>query len=206
MTMGKWWILGAAVAPLAALAVVASGCGSEPKFAPEPTLDAGPPPPPPPPVDAGPPPAAASAPCDPVQTLAMTTTLQGRATTEAPGMKPEGAPLCGVVPEALPLNGPMFLLEQGYCYTFLAQSLPPVTEVDMSLEIDLSGGMALAPNLAAMAQRPLLVDTETGEKGAMASKNNCYVWPWPIPAQVKLIVKSKAGAGPVAAQVYKKKK
>jgi len=205
MTMGKWWMVGA-VAPLAALALIASGCGSEPKFAPEPTVDAGPPPPPPPVVDAGPPPAAASGPCDPVQTLAMTTTLQGRATAEAPGMKPEGAPLCGVVPEAQPLNGPMFLLEQGYCYTFLAQSLPPVTEVDMSLEIDLSGGIALAPNLAAMAQRPLLVDTEQGEKGAMASKGNCYVWPWPVPAQVKLVVKSKVGAGPVAAQAYKKKK
>ena len=204
MTMGKWW-MALALAPVAAIGITAAGCGTAPKFAPEPVVDAGLPPPPPPMVDAGPP-AAATGPCDPVQTLAMTTTLQGRATTEAPGMKPDGAPLCGVVPEAQPVTGPMFMLEQGYCYTFLAQSLPPVTEVDMSLEIDLSGGMALAPNLAAMANRPLLVDTETGEKGAMASKGNCYVWPWPIPAQVKLIVRSKAGAGPVAAQVYKKKK
>jgi hypothetical protein len=204
MTMGKWW-MALAFAPVAAIGIIAAGCGTAPKFAPEPVVDAGLPPPPPPVVDAGPP-AAATGPCDPVQTLALTTTLQGRATTEAPGMKPDGAPLCGVVPEAQPVTGPMFMLEQGYCYTFLAQSLPPVTEVDMSLEIDLSGGMALAPNLAAMANRPLLVDTETGEKGAMASKGNCYVWPWPIPAQVKLIVRSKAGAGPVAAQVYKKKK
>ena len=205
MTMGKWWMV-AAIAPVAAaLSVAAAGCGSEPKFAPEPTVDAGLPPPPPPVVDAGPPPAV-SGPCDPVQTLAMTTTLQGRATVEAPGMKPDGAPLCGVLPENQPLNGPMFLLEQGYCYTFLAQSLPPVTEVDMSVEIDLAGGVAVAPALAAMAQRPLLVDTETGEKGAIAAKGNCYVWPWPIPGQVKLIVKSKAGTGPVAAQVYKKKK
>lgn len=205
MTMGKWWMVGAIAPVAAAISLIAAGCGSEPKFAPEPTFDAGLPPPPPPVVDAGLPPAA-TGPCDPVQSLAMTTTLQGRATAEAPGMKPDGAPLCGVVAENQPVNGPMFLLEQGYCYTFLAQSLPPVTEVDMSLEIDLSGGIALAPNLAAMAQRPLLVDTETGEKGAMASKSNCYVWPWPIPAQVKLIVKSKAGTGPVAAQVYKKKK
>ena len=204
MAMGKWWMVGA-LAPLAALSITAAGCGSDPKFAPEPVASAVPPPPPPP-VASVAAPAAASGPCDPVQTLAMTTTLQGRAVTEAPGMKPDGAPLCGVVAEGQPVTGPMFMLEQGYCYTFLSQSLPPVTEVDSSLEIDLSGGMALAPNLAAMAQRPLLVDTETGEKGAMASKGNCYVWPWPIPAQVKLIVKSKAGAGPVAAQVYKKKK
>ncbi len=204
MAMGNWWKMGA-LAPVAALSMITAGCGADPKFAPEPVASASAPPPPPPVASAAPP-AAAIGPCDPVQTLALTTTLQGRATTEAPQMKPEGAPVCGVVPEGQPVNGPMFLLEQGYCYSFLAQSLPPVTEVDMALEIDLSGGIALAPNLAAMAQRPLLVDTETGEKGAMASKGNCYVWPWPIPAQVKLIVKSKAGAGPVAAQVYKKKK
>ena len=204
MAMGNWWMVGA-LAPVAALSIFAAGCGSEPKFAPEPAASASAPPPPPPVVSAAPP-AAAIGPCDQPASLALTTTLQGRAVTEAPGMKPEGGSLCGVVPEGKPVTGPMFLLEQGYCYTFLAQSLPPVTEVDMSLEIDLSGGIALAPNLAAMANRPLLVDTETGEKGAMASKGNCYVWPWPIPAQVKLTVKSKAGAGPVAAQAYRKKK
>jgi hypothetical protein len=60
--------------------------------------------------------------------------------------------------------------------------------------------------MAAMAQRPLLVDTEAGEKAAMGAKQSCYVWPWPVAGQAKLVVKSRAGAGPVAAQAYKKKK
>ena len=44
MAMGKWWMVGA-LAPVAALSMFAAGCGAEPKFAPEPTVDAGPPPP-----------------------------------------------------------------------------------------------------------------------------------------------------------------
>jgi hypothetical protein len=204
MTTQKRWLSLAALFAAAAL-----GCGKSPEFAPEPYndggIDAAPLPPPPPatadtalPVQAGP--------CDPVQTLAMTTTLQGRAAAEAPGMQPEGAPICGIVPEGQTVQSPTFLLQQGFCYTFLGQSLPPVTEVDMELILDLSGGAQLSPGLAAMAQRPLLVDTETGEKAAMGAKQNCYVWPWPIAGQAKLVVKSRAGAGPVAAQAYKKKK
>lgn len=194
---------------VAAILVAGSlGCSSEPKFAPEPYNDGGidaasmPPPPPP---DAAPPPPVQAGPCDPVQTLALTTTLQGRAAAEAPGMQPEGSLVCGVAGEGQPVTGPTVTLQQGYCYSFLGQSLPPVTEVDMQLELDVAGAQ-LPPAIATMAQRPLLVDTETGEKAAMATKQNCYAWPWPIPGQVKLIVKSRSGAGPVAAQIYKKRK
>jgi hypothetical protein len=204
MTMLMKWLGGATVVTAAAL-----GCSSNPQFAPEPYndggIDAAPlPPPPPPPEDAAAPIQAGA--CDPVQTLAMTTTLQGRAAAEAPGMQPEGAALCGVVPEGQSLPSPVFLLQQGFCYTFLGQSLPPVAEVDMELILDLSGGAQLSPGLAAMAQRPLLVDTEAGEKASMGVKQNCYAWPWPIPGQAKLVLKARIGAGPIAAQVYKKKK
>jgi hypothetical protein len=192
------------------IAAGALGCGSNPQVAPEPYndggIDAAPLPPPPPPVDTGAPPPPQAGPCDPVQTLAITTTLQGRTAAEAPSMQPEGGLVCGIVPDGQSVNGPMFLLQQGYCYTFLGQSLPPVTEIDMQLEFELGSGAQIPPAFAAMAQRPLLVDTESGEKAAMATKQNCYVWPWPIPGQVKLVVKSRAGSGPVAAQAYKKKK
>jgi len=193
----------------AIIAAAALGCSSNPQFAPEPYNDGGIdgaalPPPPPPVVDAAAP--IAAGPCDPTQTLAITTILQGRAAAEAPGMQPEGSLVCGIVPEGQTVTGPMFMLEPGYCYTFLGQSLPAVTEVDMELDVDLSGGMQLAPGLAAMANRPLLVDTEQGEKAAMAAKQSCYTWPWPLPGQVKLVVKSRTGSGPVAAQAYKKKK
>lgn len=204
MTMVNRTLAGAALIALAAL-----GCSSKPQFAPEPYndggIDAAPLPPPPPAVDASAP-AVQAGPCDPTQTLTMTTILKARVPGEAPGMEPEGALVCGVVPEGQNVTGAMILLQQGYCYTFLGQSLPGVTEVDMELQLDLAGGAQLSPAIASMAQRPLLVDTESGEKAAMATKQNCYTWPWPIPGQAKLIVKSRTGAGPVAAQAYKKKK
>jgi hypothetical protein len=192
----------------ALIAMAAFGCSSEPKFAAEPYNDGGIdgpalPPPPPTAVVAAP---VQAGPCDSVQSLAMTSTLQARAAAEAPGMQVEGALICGIVPEGQSVNGPMFLIQQGFCYTFLGQSLPPVQEVDMDLIVDLAGGVQLSPGLAAAAQRPLLVDTETGEKAAMAAKQGCYTWPWPLPGQVKVVVKSRTGSGPVAAQVYKKKK
>src|SRR5262245_50672389 len=124
MTTQKRWFGGAALFAAAAL-----GCSSNPQFAPEPYNDGGvdaaplPPPPAAPPVQAGS--------CDPVQSLALTTTLQGRAAAEAPAMKPDGGPICGILPEGASMESTPFLLEQGFCYTFLGQSLPPVTEVDM---------------------------------------------------------------------------
>src|SRR6185436_4819254 len=117
MTMQNRWFFSAALIAAAAL-----GCSSNPQFAPEPYNDGGvdaaplPPPPPPPAETAAP---VQAGPCDPVQTLAMTTTLQGRAAAEAPGMQPEGAPICGIVPEGQSVQSPMFLLQQGFCYTFL---------------------------------------------------------------------------------------
>ncbi len=198
------WCLGGAALTVVAFVL---GCGSNPQFAPEPYADGGvdaaPPPPPPPEVDASAP-AVQAGPCDDVQSLAMTTSLQARVATEAPGMKPEGTPACGVVPEGQTVASAPFMLQQGYCYTFLGQSLPPVTEVDMQLELDLAAG--LPPALATMASQPLLIDTETGDKAAMGAKQNCYQWPWPFAAPAKLVVKARTGSGPVAAQAFRKKK
>lgn len=185
----------------AALAVVALGCSSNPKFAPEPTVDAGAPPPPPPVIDAGAPPQAG--PCEPPQLLAVTTTMKARAAAEAPGMQPEGEPVCGVVPEGQKVQSQTFMVQQGYCYTFLGQSLPPVTEIDIELDADVS---TLPPAIAAVVPKVLLVDELSGEKASMGSKQNCYQWLLPVPAQVKLTATARAGSGPVAAQVYKKKK
>lgn len=183
-----------------AVAMAALGCSSNPKFAPEPTVDAGAPPPPPPVIDAGPP---QPGPCEPPQLLAITTTMKARAAAEAPGMQAQGDAICGVVPEGQTISSLTFTVEQGYCYTFLGQSLPPVTEVDIQLEADVS---TLPPAIAAVVPKVLLVDELSGEKASMGSKQNCYQWLLPVPAQVKLITKARAGTGPVAAQVYRKKK
>jgi hypothetical protein len=148
-------------------------------------------------------------PCDQAQLLATTTSMQARAAAEAPGMKPEGAPVCGVAGEGQTVVGPLFVLEPGYCYTFLGQSLPPVAQMEMVLQADLSGaaGSFLPPSMsgmAQMAQAPLLVSTVPGERVNMAEKQNCYQAM--VPGTVKLILKARAGGGPLAAQVYRKKK
>ncbi len=171
-------------------------------------------PPPQPPPDAGvdaaptvtapPPPAPTVAACDPVQMGALSTMFEGRKAGEAPGMQAEGAPLCNVVPEGQSASSQIFTLQQGYCYTILGASLPPVGELDMQLELDPGSGTALPPpfNLKPV----LLTDTEAGNSGSMGAKQNCYQWPIPFPAAVRVTLKSRTGSGPVAAQVYKKKK
>ena len=161
-------------------------------------------PPPPPPV-APPPPQAG--PCDGSQTLALTTMVQARQQTEAAGMVPQGTTVCSVLPEGQAALSAVFMLEQGQCYTFLAQALPSVAEVDMQLELDLTGGAAVPPALAAFNIKPVLaIDTDAGPQGSIGGKKNCYQWPFPIPATAKLVVRSRAGAGPVFAQGFKKKK
>jgi hypothetical protein len=187
------------------LGLLLAGCGGEPEFAPQPGPDAGPDaaPPPPPPTAVAPPPPQ-TGPCDQVQTMALTTMFQGRAPQEAPGMQPEGGPICGIVPEGQTISSPTFMVQQGFCYTFLAQALPTVTEVDLQLELDLASG---APGLAALNLKPQLqVDTETGPQTAIGSKQACYQWMLPGQAPVKLVVKARTGSGPVAAQAFKKAK
>jgi hypothetical protein len=187
---------------LAVSAIATAACGG---------CASDPPPPPPPPLMPMPPPAVAAPaqpmPCDHAQMLATSTAMQSRAAAEAPGMRPEGAPVCGVVAEGQTMTGPMFTLEQGYCYTFIGQSLPPVGQMEMVLQADASALVApLMPNMANAAQAPLLVSTTPGERVNMGEKQSCYQWAFPVPATVKLILKSRAGAGPIAAQVYRKKK
>lgn len=192
-------------------ALIAAGCGGSQEFAEDtvPTASAQPPAPPPTATatttaTVATPPAATV--CDAVQSLAMTTMFQGRAGTEAPKMNAEGAPICGVVAEGQTTSGPTFMVQPGMCYTVLAQALPTVTEVDVQLEIDLAGG-GMPPALAALNIKPVLaVDSDAGPSAAIGAKQACYTWPFPLPVTAKVVVKSRAGSGPVAAQVYSKKK
>lgn len=187
-------------AVLTTASTACGGCGSSPAPQPMQPMQA------PPPMAVAPPPAQ-TGPCDQAQSLATSTSLQARAAAEAPGMKAEGTPLCAVVPEGQAYVGPIFTIEQGYCYTFLGQSLPPIGAMEMVLQGDASalvGG--LLPGMAQAAQAPLLVSTISGERVSMAEKQSCYQWAFPVPATVKLILKSRAGAGPVSAQVFRKKK
>src|SRR5262249_17396266 len=114
---------------IGALAFV--GACKNPEFATEPPRDAGPPMPPPMPVNAGPP--APPPPGDGVGASARGAGRQGRRAAEAPGMKPEGPLVCAKVAEGQAVTSATFVLEPGYCYTFLGEGFPPVSEVDMQL-------------------------------------------------------------------------
>jgi hypothetical protein len=157
-------------------------------------VDAGPPPPPPPPAQ----PTA----CDATQSAALTTALQAREKAEAPGMKAEGGSTCMVASEGQTITGPTIMLEQGHCYTVLAQGFPPVTEVDLQLVLD------PAIPLPAGMQPVLAVDTETGLNSSIGPKTSCYQWTLPLQGMAKVVAKARTatGPGPIAFQVYKKKK
>lgn len=204
--------LGAALAVSAASLVI--GCGNRNTEVPVTSppdggfvYDAGGPafpPPPPPPPDAGAP-APQAGPCDPVQIAAMGEYFKNRVKAEAPGMTAEGVPVCGIVPDGQSTSGPLMVLQPGHCYSVLAQALPNVSQIDVQLVSDPSS--ALPPMLAALAGNPVLaVGDSAGVQATLGGKGNCYQWPWPIPWNVKVVVKSKAGAGLVSAQVYSKKK
>jgi hypothetical protein len=189
---------------LAVAATACGGCGSPPPPAPMPM-------PMPAPMPAAPAPPPRGAPCDQAQLLATSTSMLARSAAEAPGMKPEGAPSCGVVSQGQTVTSPLFILEPGYCYTFLGQSLPPVGDMEMSLQYDATAaaGALLPPSMAGMAgmaQAPLLVSTTPGERVSMAERQSCYQWAFLVPATVKLVLKARTGSGPLAAQVFKRKK
>ena len=192
---------------LFACAIVGCGGGGA-KFAETPAPDAGvavlQPPPPPLVVAADPPAPSAPTPCDAVQSLAMTTAIQGRATADAPGMKAAGGAICAITPEGQTYTGPTFLLEAGHCYTVVGQSLPGVTQLDLQLEIDAS---VAGPAVAALGIKPVIaVSTDSGPQAAIGAKNACVQWAFPLPVPVRVLLKARTGSGPVAAQVYAKKK
>ncbi|MFO0588786.1 MAG: hypothetical protein U0441_14645 [Polyangiaceae bacterium] len=160
-----------------------------------------------PPVDAAPPPPAPApqaGPCDTVQLAALTTMFPARAKDEAPGMQPEGSPICNVLPEGQTATSEIFTLQQGYCYTVIGASLPAVTELDLQLIGQPAAGIPV-PSLQAVTV-PLMTDTTTGPNAVVGPKNDCYHYTLPVPATVRVTLKARAGGGPVAAQVYKKKK
>ena len=159
-----------------------------------------------PPVDAAapPPPAPQAGPCDAVQLAALTTMFPVRQKDEAPGMQAEGSPMCNVVPEGQTVTSEMFMMQQGYCYTIIGASLPTVAELDISL-VGLPGAGIPLPSAQAV-QLPLMNDTTTGPNAVLGAKQDCYHYTLPIPGAARVTMKSRTGSGPVAVQVYKKKK
>lgn len=110
------------------------------------------------------------------------------------GAKPLGAPLAGTFQTGQTLETQIQLQPQK-CYTIVATALPPVTELNVQI-VALSPIPAMAPVLAA--------DSDSGPTAVLGKRPNCYKWPFPLPAPVKVVLQVVAGSGLAAAQVYEK--
>jgi hypothetical protein len=86
-------------------------------------------------------------------------------------------------------------LQPNKCYSVVATSLPPVSEVNVQL-IAVAPIPGLAPVLAA--------DSDTGPSAVLGRKPNCYKWALPLAAPAKVVVTVAGGSGLAAAQLYEK--
>ncbi|HHH11203.1 MAG TPA: hypothetical protein ENK23_03920 [Sorangium sp.] len=190
--------LGALTVLLVASSIAA--CGGNDKQVDQPVVTATAPVPPPVPV---PPPAPTvqTGPCDATMQVALQTAIEARKSDLSPGMKPEGGFGCESVAEGGSLKLAVSL-QPGRCYTFLANSFPNVSELDMVLKANL--GANPSPLVAGFAGQPLAQDNETGPAASIGSGKNCFKNPLPIAGAGMLEITSRTGAGPVAVQVFSK--
>ena len=183
------------------------GCHDEPapqvpQPLPPPMMTAPPPPPPPTSIAPPPPPPVTMAPCDATMQLALQTALKAREKGELGlGMKPESGFACMTVPEGGSASVPV-MLQPGKCYTFLAQSYPNVSELDLTLKPNF--GNPPPPILAMFANQPIAQDSDLGPAATVGKGSQCFKNPFPIPGLAIVEVKARTGAGPVAVQVYSK--
>jgi hypothetical protein len=198
--------LAISIAVAAAPAGVVAACKGEPAVPAAPLPDAGLPPPVPAAPDAGPPPDAAPAvqtgPCDQAMQLALRAAIQQREKGDlAPGLKPEGGFACEHVAE----GGKVSLavtLQQGRCYTFIGDSYPNVTELDIHLKPNVFGPSPPPglPQIGAL----LAQDGDIGPKATLGRGKDCYKWALPLPMAALVEATARVGAGPIAVQVYSK--
>ena len=193
--------------PRAAVALVLVGsisCSSEPETpeqpyptstAPEPV----PPPPPPPPAE----PTVQTGPCDATMQVAMQAAIGERAKKElSPGLKPESNFTCMLVAEGGTVQVPV-TLQPGKCYAVIAHSYPNITDIDVYLKPNL--GPNPPPLLLPFANMVLAQDSEQGPIASIGSgQNQCYKNPLPMPGAAVVEGVAKAGAGPLAIQIYVK--
>jgi hypothetical protein len=151
---------------------------------------------PPPATTTAPPPATTTAP--PVDASALAVLLTPLQQKHAPGAKPDGAPIAGMIQPGTPLTTSITLQPSGTkCYTAIAVGAPPVT--DLLVEIWASPPPPLPPMPVLMAQ-----STTTGIPAVLAGAPNCFKNLLPVPVPATLKVTARAGGGPVLAQLYAK--
>lgn len=110
------------------------------------------------------------------------------------GSKPLGSPIVGNFQTGQSLESAIQLQPQK-CYSVVATSLPPVTELNVQIV-----AATPLPNLSPV----LATDDGTGATAVVGKKPNCYRWPFPLPVAAKVVLQVAAGSGLAAAQVYEK--
>jgi len=111
------------------------------------------------------------------------------------GAKPVGEALVGNFSQGQTLDVPI-QLQPNKCYTVIATGLPPVTEVNVQLQLT-----TVIPGMSPV----LAVDQDTGATAVLGKKSACYRWSFGvIPASGKVVVQVMGGSGLVAAQAYEK--
>lgn len=140
-------------------------------------------------------PGAPAQPMDPSAGAAATAIL----TQIAPGAiqsgaKPLGSALVGNFQQGQTMESQL-QLSPGKCYTVVAAGAPPVTEVN----VQLVAVMPIPGMVPVLAQ-----DSDQGAQAVLGRKPNCYKWPFPMGAPVKVVLTVAGGSGIAAAQVYEK--
>ena len=87
-------------------------------------------------------------------------------------------------------------MQPGVCYTIVGAALPTVQNLDIQL-----APVSPIPGINA----PVLgTDKTTGPTAVVGEKPNCFKWPGPVAAPMRVILTVSAGQGIAAAQVYQK--
>jgi hypothetical protein len=122
--------------------------------------------------------------------------LQPLATKHAPGMKPDGPLVGGVLKEGQTAEGQVMLMP-GKCYTVVGTGQLGVQELDLQMTV-----VTPLPTLSPV----LAQDSMTGPIAVIGDKPNCYKIPamMMIATPVKIIVRATKGMGLAGAQMYAK--
>ncbi len=86
-------------------------------------------------------------------------------------------------------------MQPGACYTVVGAAMPTVQNLDIQL-----APVTPIPGLSAI----LAQDQTTGPTAVTGAKPNCFKWPLPAAAPMRVILTVSAGQGMAAAQVYQK--
>ena len=134
---------------------------------------------------------SAATPLPPLAGAAVTPVLAGMASTEAPGMKPDGSPFAGQFKEGDTLEQAINI-QAGKCYTIVGASIAGIVELDIQL----------VAQTAPLPPVVLAQDSTTGPTATLGGKAQCFRNPLPIGGPGKVILKATKGAGLAAAQVF----